>query len=284
MAKACDTCGRKLSFAQRVIGRSRCDDCMTTVKSAMTTALADYESSLSAVALSGTTSGPATERLRSLEAAISAGRGDFQQAKATFYRALLDRALADEVLTLDEERQLDAIGGALYSAEQADAQATVLRDYRGQFLIAIVNDGRMPTMDEPTIILKKGEVQHLVEPASLLKEVIQREFQAGSRGVSFRVMKGVSYRVGNTRGRMVEVGRSLEAADEGQLAITSQRVVFTGERKSIEVAYAKLLDMNVYTDGIQFHVTNRQTPTMFRVTSGPMIAAVVNGATQKLLA
>ncbi len=96
-------------------------------------------------------------------------------------------------------------------------------------------------------------------------------------------MKGVSYRVGNSRGKMVEVGRSLEAIDTGALCITSLRAVFTGERKTVEMPYSKLVDMNVYTDGIQIHSSNRQNPSMFRVSSGPMIAAATNAATQKLL-
>jgi hypothetical protein len=48
------------------------------------------------------------------------------------------------------------------------------------------------------------------------------------------------------------------------------------------VSFAKLLGMNVYNDGIQFHVSNRQNPSLFRVDSGPMVAAAVNGATQRL--
>jgi hypothetical protein len=131
--------------------------------------------------------------------------------------------------------------------------------------------------------LKRGEVLHLAGTAQLLKEVIQREYQAGSRGVSFRVMKGLSYRVGTTRGQMVEVGRTLEAIDEGDLCITSQRAVFTGTRKRIEMPYASLLDMNVYTDGIHVHISGRQNPSMFRVTNGPMVAAAINAATQRLL-
>ena len=76
---------------------------------------------------------------------------------------------------------------------------------------------------------------------------------------------------------------TLEAVDQGELRITSTRSVFTGSRKSIEMPHAKLLDLDVYTDAIQFHVSGRQVPPMFQVTSGPMIAAAVNAASQKLL-
>ena len=70
----------------------------------------------------------------------------------------------------------------------------------------MVNDGRLPTLTDARMVLKRGEIVHLAEPVKLLKEVIQREFQAGSHGMSFRVMKGglVSRRIDagpNGRGR-----------------------------------------------------------------------------------
>jgi hypothetical protein len=149
--------------------------------------------------------------------------------------------------------------------------------------VAMVNDGRLPDLSDGQIVLKRGELLHLEEPAALLKEVIQREWRSGSRGMSFRVMKGVSYRVGSTRGQMVEVGRTLEPVDEGSLCVTSSRVVYTGLRKTIEMPYSKFLDINVYTDAVQIHVTNRQNPPTFRVADGPMVAAAINAAMQKTL-
>jgi hypothetical protein len=283
MAGSCATCGRGLSLIQRARGRQQCDSCAAETKAAADRAIADYPSALDAVVAAEGESPEAVDRVRSLETAMAAGGLDSTGRKADFYRAYLDRALADEVLTADEEGVIDRVGRALYGAADEGAQLAVLADYRVSLFIAMVNDGRLPVMTSPRMVLKKNEVLHLEEPAALVKEVIHREFQAGSRGVSFRVMKGVSYRVGSSRGKMVEVGRSLQVADEGAICITSQRAVYTGERKTIEMPYAKLLDLNVYNDGIQVHLSGRQNPPMFRVASGPMIAAAINAATQRLL-
>lgn len=173
------------------------------------------------------------------------------------------------------------VGEALFKGEEA--LAMVLSPYRQQLFIAMVNDGRLPTTASTRLVLKRGEVLHLEEEATTLKEVVQREYRGGSRGVSFRIAKGVSYRVGQQRGQLVEVGRSWQPDDSGILAVTSQRLVFTGTRRSIEMAYTKLLNFNVFTDAIQIHVSNRQSPTTLRVQNGPMIAAAVNAATQRLL-
>jgi hypothetical protein len=123
----------------------------------------------------------------------------------------------------------------------------------------------------------------MTDRADLLKEVVQREYQGASHGYSFRVMKGVYYRVGSQRGHMVEVGRSWQPEDSGTLTVTSQRLVFTGIRRSVEMAYAKLLNLNVFTDAVQVHVSNRQKPTTLRVSDGNAVAAVVNAAMQRLL-
>jgi hypothetical protein len=94
--------------------------------------------------------------------------------------------------------------------------------------VARVNDGRMPQLDNPQILLKRGETAHLALAAQLLNEVVDREFRGGSRGVSFRIAPGVRYRVGSFRGHSVVTGSYMQAIDSGTLTITSQRAVYTG--------------------------------------------------------
>ena len=194
--------------------------------------------------------------------------------------AAFERALIDEVVTKDEEARLERLASALGLTEGDVQQA--IQEYRAPLFIAQVNDGRLPEFFTTRIMLKRGEVAHLESAAALLKEVQIREFRGGSHGVSFRIANGVSYRVGASRGRMHVVGTELQTQDEGTLTVTSHRAVFAGTRKTVEVSFAKLIGLNVFNDGIQFHVSNRQNPSFFRVESGPMVAAAVNGATQRL--
>lgn len=278
---ACEICGRGLSTMQRVRGQRLCDSCAAAAKTARDQALAEYPAALTAAIEAGASGGPQVDRLRRLELAITTGGANVDDQRLAFYRSYLDHALADEILTADEESRIMSVGEALYP-DRATFQST-LAPYRDQLFVAMVNDGRLPQSTDSDMVLKKGEVVHLVEPATLLKEVIQREFQMGSRGYSFRVMKGVSYRIGSSRGRMVEVGRSFEDVDQGQLTVTSQRAVYTGLRKTIEMPYTKVLDLNVYTDAIQVHLSNRQNPPTFRVSSGTLVAAAINAALQRML-
>jgi hypothetical protein len=54
-----------------------------------------------------------------------------------------------------------------------------------------------------------------------------------------------------------------------------------GTKKTIEMPYTKLLNVTVFSDGIQFHQSNRQTAPLFRVPNGEVVAAIVHAAVRK---
>jgi hypothetical protein len=199
------------------------------------------------------------------------------------FRAHVEQALADDILTQAEEDQV---------FEWARAQAITDQDWKKNFrdlldrmLIASVNDGRLPdATSQATIVLKAGESAHYVVVASLMKEVTLREFRGGSHGVSIPIVKGVRYRTGSFRGKSVVIGTQLQVADQGGLWLTSLRVVFAGQRKTLDLPYTKLANLNVFSDGISFNMTNRQTVPLFKVPNGQVIAAIVNAAAQRSLA
>lgn len=280
MADTCATCGTKLGFARRLTGATECADCAAKGKAERAAAEAEY------AALTTSAGDPNTDLATVSNAlpAVAARAGlDQTRVRAMNWTALLaafDRALVDEVITQPEEDRLTQLADS-FGFTQDDFNVA-LTQYRAPFYIARANDGRLPAFESTQIMMKRGETAHLETAAAIVKEVQIKEFRGGSRGMSFRVMKGVSYRVGAFRGQMHVVGTELQVQDQGTLTVTSQRAVFAGARKTVEVSYAKLIGLNVFTDGIQFHVSNRQTPTLFRVESGPMVAAAVNGAIQRL--
>lgn len=106
--------------------------------------------------------------------------------------------------------------------------------------------------------------------------MVHRESRGGYSGFSIPIYAGVRYRVGSYRGRSVVVGTSLEVADKGILCLTSHRAVFKGMTQSVECLYSKLVGLNVFDDGIQFHVSNRKRATLLRVADGHLVAAVIN--------
>jgi hypothetical protein len=192
-----------------------------------------------------------------------------------------NQAIGDQILTPDENRHLQGLLGAL--GITWDSTNDIDPTLQTKAFVSAVNGGVLPEVAEPHVLPKKGEVVHFEKPANLMKEVTIKEFQGGSRGFSFPIGKtGVRYRVGGFRGRMVEVGTQLQVADSGLLAITNKRAVYMGSRKTLDMPLTKLVNLNVFDDGVQFQMSNRVNPPLFQLDHSEIVAAVVNAAAQRL--
>jgi len=189
-----------------------------------------------------------------------------------------NKLLADDILTKDEEQEFLEYAESLGVEDLNDYPAILNR-----LVIANANAGRFPKAAPPHhIIAKPGEVVYLESQSSLLKEVADRQWQAGSSGFSFRIAKGVRYRTGNTRGHMQQVGTKLVVRDSGVLSVTSTRVVFSGESASQEIPYSKIVNLTVFNDGLAVAVRKGQNVVTYPYTTSTaeLLAAVINAAIQ----
>jgi len=160
----------------------------------------------------------------------------------------------------DAHVDLDSVPGAITALRLGLAQ--------GGCFIAI----------DTALLLKKDEGALWEARADLLKEVVDREFRGGSRGVSVPLGGGVRYRVGAVRGHTVTVGTHWATADVGVLTVTDQRVVYHGGRKTLEFAFAKLVTLTVYSDAVDLGVTNRQSTSTLRVGDPELFAGILHAA------
>jgi hypothetical protein len=104
-----------------------------------------------------------------------------------------------------------------------------------------------------------------------MKEVAVHEFRGGYSGFSFPIGKtGIRYKVGGSRGHIVQMGTKLQVADTGILAITNKRAVYLGSAKTVEMGYSKLVSLTVHSDGIVFHLSNRMNAPLIRLPMGAM--------------
>jgi len=111
------------------------------------------------------------------------------------------------------------------------------------------------------VMLKKGEDAYLsVQGAGLIEpRRAPGQWSGGSHGVSFRVAKGVSYRVGASRGTYTQGAERPTMIDTGLFAVTNQRCLFVGGKRTTEWLYTKLVGFSL--DGAAtavFNVSNRQ--------------------------
>jgi len=152
-----------------------------------------------------------------------------------------------------------------------------LPDLRRAVRLGLAQGGMFLATDT-TLLLKKDEAALLEAPVSLLKEVTDKEFRGGSRGVSVPLGGGVRYRAGAFRGHMVTIGSHWEPADTGTLTVTDRRVVYHGGRKTLEFPFAKLAAMTAYSDAINLGVTTRQTTSTFRTGDPELLVGIIHAA------
>ena len=150
-------------------------------------------------------------------------------------------------------------------------------DLRRTVVLGLAQGGYFLDTDT-TLLLKKDESPLLEVSANLLKEVRDREFRGGSRGVSIPLGHGIRYRAGSMRGHMVTVGSHWDTADTGLLTVTDQRIVYHGGRKTLEFLFTKLATLNVYTDAIDLGVTSRQSTSTFGTADPELISGIIHAA------
>ncbi len=284
----CSTCARSLGPVGLITGRSSCDDCKhelaqreQELAAQRSAARTQYAAMLGEYTSADVVTIDTARRSEIGQVAQTLSADDRRQLQREAFGTWASRLLADDILSVEEEATWNDV------TELLDLPMTVLIDEFSEvwhrLIIARINDGRLPVTEAPSVLTKRNEVVHAEFPASLLKEVAVREYQAGHQGVSFRVMKGVRFHTGGTRGRSVVVGSQFRVEDAGTLSITSQRLVFTGEKKAMEMPYSKMLDFDGYSDGVRIHLSNRQNSPLFQIEKGELAVAVLNGAVQKAL-
>jgi hypothetical protein len=186
------------------------------------------------------------------------------------YSAAARSVIDDDVMTTAEEQHLVALGQAMgLDFNTLKAKAFALFE---ELVIAGMNDGRIPVIDDPPMVLKRDELAHASFGCALMKEVARREFRAGTSSVSIPLGAGVRYRVGGVRGKSVVVGTDLVAEDQGVLVVTSKRCMFLGQKKTLKFRHDRLVSVEQYADGLRLNVSNRQTASLLRFGAGQSVS------------
>ncbi len=142
-----------------------------------------------------------------------------------------------------------------------DATLALIEVHRSRKLYDI-QQGNLTPIEVPGLVPGMGELAYWSEPGRLYEErVLRRHYEGSSQGISIRIMKGVSFRVGNHRGNLVAESGDVPISD-GRLIITNQRLVFQGDRKSFATGIKKIFELNPFLDGLRFSETGKQNPRL----------------------
>lgn len=138
----------------------------------------------------------------------------------------------------------DLFGGYQPSVPTPPAISTVLP----ASAINEINAGRLPKLNVTTIMLAPGEVCHYVDKACLITKKTLRHYRNRNQGMSFRVMKGVTYRTGGGETHPIE--EEVPVFTGGYLYFTNQRVIFVARDKAFEKKLNSLTAVTPYSDAL----------------------------------
>jgi len=115
--------------------------------------------------------------------------------------------------------------------------------------------------DNLPVILKAGEKLALIIKATSYAEMRRKRIDTPYSGITLRVAKGVSYRLGSVHES--EYSDALTVLDKGDLYITSKRYLFIGKGKNIDQNLSKITSIEYFNDGLSISRTEKQRNDMF---------------------
>jgi hypothetical protein len=170
----------------------------------------------------------------------------WEQAAEEFLENGLLNALAEKTLVDFKEHfslsqnELDRNG-----AQTKITKSAVLRD----ILNGVIPQRMQININLPINFQKSEKIVWVFPESKYLEDKNRRQYVGSSRGVSIRVMKGVYYRVGAFRGRVVEHTERVYI-DTGWMVVTDKNIYFAGQRKSIRLPFSKIVSFEPFNDGI----------------------------------
>lgn len=116
--------------------------------------------------------------------------------------------------------------------------------------------------DFPFLLQKNEELIWIYRNIIFYEQKIKREYIGRSRGFSFRVCKGVYYRTGGFKGHPIET-TTMQKISTGTVCLTSKHLYYHSPEKSIKIPYAKIINIESYSNGVGIHKDGANSKPMF---------------------
>jgi hypothetical protein len=205
---------------------------------------------------------------------LKSPEGWISDPKPFFVKAWGDsvrKDLEDGVLSLEEQERLDHVKEA-FGLTAKDLGAAWLMRCQGM-VIREVLEGRIPEhgidFQVPLVIQKTEKIIWGWSNVKQFQERNRTTYRGASQGMSFKVAKGVYYRVGATRGEPV-VTTSQALVGVGALVFTDKNLYWGGgSGKAIKIPWKKIIAVQSFSDGVGI--------TKDGVSAKPMIFAIGKG-------
>lgn len=166
----------------------------------------------------------------------------------------LDTALTDLDLSQNEVGRFDTIVDAFGLDETAFDEAGIRQKLVQALVLKDLSGGRPSTRVQLStalpIALKRDEkIQWLFNEVTRREPRTSYHYEGGSHGVSIRLMKGVSYRVGSHRGQRIAT-TEMVTVGSGALAVTNNALYFMGGTSSKRMPLSGIVSVDGFDDGV----------------------------------
>ncbi len=136
---------------------------------------------------------------------------------------------------------------------------------------------KINTNEQSPIILKRNENISLIMHNITLREPrAVRQTVGGYGGPTFRVAKGVNFRLGGIAAQS-ESHEELRNIDRGTLVLTNKRLIFIGSKRTTNIDLNKIIAIEPYKDGIGSQRENKQKTEYFTGSDKTTITINKNG-------
>lgn len=166
----------------------------------------------------------------------------------------LDAALTDLELSQNEVGRFNAIVDAFDLDETAFDEAGIRQKLVQALVLKDLSEGRPSTRVQVStqlpIALKRGEtIQWLFNDVTRREPRTSYHYEGGSHGISIRLVKGLSYRVGSHRGQRVST-TEVVTVGSGALAVTNSALYFIGGVNSKKMPLSGVVSVDAFDDGV----------------------------------
>ncbi len=191
------------------------------------------------------------QQINELAQQLNIEKEDLDKVSKKAYNTAFKQILSDGIISEEEHNNIVEIQEVLL-LDNSDIQKYIPILQKHQLLRDMQN-GILHEIPANGLLKKKNEKVYLSINVSLLEErVVSRRYQGGSAGMNIRVAKGVSFRVGQHKGRLVSE-KDTVVVDQGDFYITNQRFIYKGQKKNFNITLKQLLGYQVYKNGIDIN-------------------------------
>jgi len=244
--------------------------------------LQQYKMALERVVSDGVITPEEEAFLLSLREELGLREEDVKDVSVQIFREEFSKAISDEHLSLEERARLEQLRNALGLSDEDIRHE--LEKIMELTLLMEIQKGKLPEipLEEASryIVLTPGEICHCVVNAELYEKVMSKG-RGYYHGLSFRIARGVYYRIGTYT--MPKIKEEIKQVDEGILIVTSARIVFLGKQRDLEIPLGKLLNIELFQDAFSIHRKGRKKPEYFVVDRPKLIAGLIHVAATKAL-